>query len=71
VIAALLATVGILAAPPSKSLPAPFLAGVSFAMTNNPARGYDSEPARLALDALKARGVTAISVTPFAFQRTP
>src|ERR1700682_4492283 len=71
VIVALLAICGILAAPPPKPLPAPFLAGVSFAMTNDLARGYDSDAARAALDMLKSRGVTAISVMPFAFQRTP
>src|SRR5450631_930993 len=71
VIVALLATSGMLAAPPPKPLPGAFLAGVSFAMTNDSARGYGSEAARFALDALKAHGVTAISVMPFAFQRTP
>lgn len=54
-------------------LPPPerFLAGVSFAMTNDRARGYDSERAGQALSTLSAQGVTAVSIMPFAFQREP
>ncbi|HEV8268214.1 MAG TPA: hypothetical protein VGR00_08280 [Thermoanaerobaculia bacterium] len=67
----LLAATAFAAPPAPRPLPAPFLSGVSFAMTNDSARGYDSAAARRTLDALSRGGVTAVSVMPFAFQRTP
>jgi hypothetical protein len=57
------------AAPP-RSLPR-FLNGISFAMTNRAELGYDSGAARAALDAWKTAGADAVSLMPFAFQRTP
>lgn len=57
------------ARPPVRSLPT-YVAGVSFAMTNDPASAYDSEAARSALDRLRGSGANAVSIMPFAFQRT-
>ena len=62
---------GVLGASPPAPPPERFLAGVSFAMTNDRARGYDSERAGQSLSALSAQGVTAVSIMPFAFQREP
>jgi hypothetical protein len=67
----LLALPAFAAPPQGRPLPAAYLSGVSFAMTNDPARGYDSETARRSLDALARAGVKAVSLMPFAFQRTP
>lgn len=57
------------ASPLACGLPA-YTRGVSFAMTNDPASAYDSAPARLALDRLRGNGANAVSIMPFAFQRT-
>jgi hypothetical protein len=57
-------------AGPPRALPR-FLNGISFAMTNRAELGYDSGAARAALDAWKTAGADAVSLMPFAFQRTP
>lgn len=54
-----------------RPLPAGHLSGVSLAMSNRPERGYDSARARCMLEDLAARGVNAVSLMPFAFQKDP
>ena len=58
------------AAPARRRLPDGFLRGVSFAMRNSVEGSYLSRSCGLALDRLRRDWIGAVSVMPFAFQRS-
>lgn len=58
-------------APGSPSLPAHFLRGVSFAMSNSVEGGYHAPAIGERLDELAALGADAVSLMPFAYQPRP
>jgi hypothetical protein len=53
----------------SGSLPSPFLAGISLAMSNGLDEGYHAPSLERTLDAVQGLGANAVSLMPFAFQR--
>jgi len=57
-------------APPRRPLPAGFLRGVSYAMTNRLESSYASPRSRETLDRLAALSVNSVSIMPFGFSAT-
>jgi glycosyl hydrolase family 113 len=61
----------VVAAPPRRPLPAGFLRGISYAMSNSVEGSYASPRSRETLDRVARMSADSISVMPFAFMRDP